>query len=181
MMEDVLIHRGWLERPNALPQICLRTGQPTGGIVRKRKIITAPAWIAVCVVFGALPYLLLRMVTGENVTLHVPESPENRKQRRLTGSAAIALVFVGLMISFVGADRSSGAIALVGVAMFVGALALVIWSSFTHSIRVRMKHKDPTVRLKRVDPGTAAALRIHMMPPASGSALPPPNAANGYY
>jgi hypothetical protein len=180
-MEDILIHRGWLERAEALPQICLRTGQPTGGLVLKRKLTTAPGWTAIFVVFGALPYLLIRMAIGDNVTLLVPESTENRKQRRLIGAGVIALAMVGMVIFLKGADRSSGPIAWLGVAMGVGAVALAIWNRKAHSIGVRMKHKDPTVRLKRVDPSIAAAMRAHMTPLAPGSSFPPPAAMTGFY
>ena len=158
-MEDVRIHRGWLERSEVLPHICLRTGQPSGGMVRKRKIVTAPAWTAILVVLGALPYILARTAVGENITFYVPESPENRKQRRLMVAAAFALAIVGTVVMVGGMFAESNPTFLLGLAVIISAVPLSIWNVRAHSIGVRMKHQDPTVRLKRVHPSAAATLQ----------------------
>jgi hypothetical protein len=157
-MEDAEIHRGWLERSDALPHTCFRTGQPTGGMVRKRKLVTAPAWTGVLILLGALPYILLRTAVGETVTLLIPESPENRKQRRLTVAVAILLAMVGFGLFVFGTYNKVTPVWPLGLVIIIGSIALSIWNVRAHSIGVRMKHKDPTVRLKRVYPGAAVAM-----------------------
>ena len=174
MVEELDIHRGWLEQTGGLPPICLRTGLQTGGRVRKRKVVTAPAWVAIFILFGALPYALLRMAIGEQMTFLIPESPDLRKKRWSTAAAATLLATFGFFVLIVGVANQHAAYGLLGFAMVIGSIALAIWNGRAHSVAVRVKHKDPTVRLKRVDANTAAEIRRHMMPRPPGAALPPP-------
>ena len=157
--------------------MCLRTGAPTEGLVQKRKITTAPPWVGIFIIFGALPYAILRAAIGEQITLLVPESREVRKRRQLTAAATVALVFVGLLAFTVGAVKNQALTEIVGALVFVGAIGLAIWNGQQHSIGVRMKHKDPTVTLKRLNADVASQLQALMTPRPAGSPLPPPGFA----
>jgi hypothetical protein len=173
-MEKVEIHRGWLEKADGLPQICLKTGTATGGKVQKRKLMTAPSWAAIFIVLGALPYVLIRMAMGEQITMYVPRTAASvTKSRLLTGAGWLAM-FVGFMVFVVGAGGSSSVGMIGGGLIMVASIAFLIWVRRTCSVGVKMKHKDPTVRLSGVHPVAAAALHRHISASLATTNTPPP-------
>jgi hypothetical protein len=177
-MEKVEVHRGWLEKADGLPQVCLKTGEATGGKVQKRKLITAPAWAVIFIALGALPYVLIRMAMGEQVTLHMPRSSATIKKSRLLTAAGWLAILVGFMVFVVGAGGNSSVQMIAGGLIVVAAIAFLIWVRRACSVSIRMKHKDPTVRLKGVHPVAAAAIQRHIAASlAMTNTQPPPMSA----
>jgi hypothetical protein len=161
-MEKVEIHRGWLEKADGLPQICLKTGEASGGKVQKRKLMTAPTWAAIFILLGALPYVLIRMAMGEQITLHLPRTAASVTKSRLLAGAGWLAMFVGFMVFVVGAGGSSSVVMIAGGLIMVAAIAFLIWVRRTYGVGVKMKHQDPTVRLSGVHPVAAAAIQRHI-------------------
>jgi hypothetical protein len=169
-MQKVEVHRGWLEQAGGIPPVCLRTGEPTNGLVRKRNIVTAPGWVAIFVLFGALPYIIARSAVGDKVTLQLPISPACRNKSRIYSLVAL-VVCIASVVPIGGGLGGSSTMVLLGLAVFCGGIGLAIWNRLTHNIGIKMSHKNPTVTLKRIHPDAATALRDRV---ASALATRPP-------
>jgi hypothetical protein len=157
-VDKIAINRGWLEQANALPPVCLKTGQPTEGETQKRTPKTAPAWTPVLFLFGIVPYAIARNVAGERVTLHIPKTRSGTKASLIYERIGLLAATIGFVLIVVAAGVGSGATYCLGFAAIVAAIVLANWEARANNIGTRLKHKDPIVVLSRVHPDATQIL-----------------------
>jgi hypothetical protein len=157
-MDKIAINRGWLEQVNALPAVCLKTGQPTEGETQKRTLQTAPAWTPILFLFGLVPYAIARRVAGERVALYVPKTRAGTKASLMYERIGLLVATLGFVLIIVAAAMGSGAAYCLGIAAIVAAIVLANWEARANNIGIRLKHKDPTVVLSRVHPAATQIL-----------------------
>jgi hypothetical protein len=157
-MNKIAINRGWLEQVNALPPVCLKTGQPTEGETQKRMLKTAPAWTPILFLFGIVPDVIARRVAGERVTLNIPKTRAGTKASLMYERIGLLGATIGFVLIVVAAGIGSGAAYCLGIAAIVAAIVLANWEARANNIGIRLKHKDPIVVLSRVHPAAAQLL-----------------------
>ena len=114
-----------------LPRVCALTGVPTDD-VKAKTFLWQPAWVAVLILAGLLPYLIVSMIIRKQMRVELPLVRAKHGHwmwRQLVGVLAL-FVFVTVMIGS-GAlagnpntERLVGWVALAGLVGFVAAIAL---------------------------------------------------------
>lgn len=130
-MARVTITRQEAER-GLLPPLCALTGVPTEDSKRKA-FLWQPGWVAVLILAGLLPYLIVSLVMRKTMTVNLPLVREKHGHwmwRTLVGVGAVLLsialmVGAGVVGSNRGSDQLSGALFAVGIIGFL--VALIVW------------------------------------------------------
>jgi hypothetical protein len=138
-----------------LPPICVKTGQPTDETLTIRGA-AAPSWTYVLILFGFLPWLIVRAFASRRYEVTVPLTREvwqrYREWKRAGWIGVGAGILLGLVAVALGRDR---AFLLLGITV-LGAL-LLFWNEWVNSIGVGLS-RDGGLYLTRVHPAFRDAM-----------------------
>jgi hypothetical protein len=156
-------------RPGGLPAVCVKTGQPADRWM-KRRYATAPRWtlvllLAGVVLVGVLPYLIVRAIVSVKATGQLPFAAPVASRLRIFTIGGLVGLLAGIVLLVGGASANSGAVAILGLLLFVLGLVLVI-AAGTMAPRAEVRIQpgvpnDRVVVLKRVHPNFAQAVLAH--------------------
>ncbi len=125
-----------LDRGDALPDHCVKCGEPAGGFRLHRKLQWHPRWVYLLFLFNVLFYAVGAMATRKTMTVGIPLCEDHRGARklRLWGSVAVmgfcALLCGGGMML----PDDAAAITLL-VACLVGFIALIVLLASQNPLR----------------------------------------------
>lgn len=94
---DLVVLRG-----SYLPDICLLTGQPTGGRMRTKELHWIPPWTLVVFLFSRLVGLLCMMSTRKKAYLAFALSAEAETRRKRAVLIGVAVAVIGVAMGFTG-------------------------------------------------------------------------------
>jgi hypothetical protein len=153
-------------RPGGLPAVCVETGAPADRWVRKR-YSTAPRWtylllLLAILVLGVLAYFVARALVSVRASGQLPFARAVARRMRALSASGL-LTFVGSLVVFVtGLAVNSGAVAVVGLLLFLVAVALLVAAGTIGPAAEVRRHpgvpNDRVVVLRRVHPDFAAAV-----------------------
>lgn len=119
-----------VRKESGLPDICLRTGQPTGGRMRTKKLSWIPPWTIVVFIVIRLIGLICMLVARKtaHLTFALSEEAEAKRKQALMIGLGVAGVGLLLMIAGVALESDGGVAAamLGGIAMFVGIILAAV-------------------------------------------------------
>lgn len=119
-----------VRKESGLPDICLRTGQPTGGRMRTKKLSWIPPWTIVVFIVIRLIGLICMLVARKtaHLTFALSEEAEAKRKQALMIGLGVAGVGLLLMIAGVALESDAGVAAamLGGIAMFVGIILAAV-------------------------------------------------------
>ena len=161
-MPKVKITRREAER-GLLPQVCALTGEPTDD-VKSRKFMWNPPWVAITLLAGLLPYVIIALITRKNMTVELPLVRAKHGHWMVRTLLALLGLFgsIGLAIGggIVAGDRNNESIGLTMLAaggiLFVATIVLLIVFQFT-TIRP-LEITDRTITLTGIHQGFIDAL-----------------------
>jgi hypothetical protein len=113
-------------RKYGLPPVCLRCGAPTGE-PRHRTFSWSPPWVAILIICGLLPYLIVALILTKKMRMPVPLCRKHRwhwtgRHLIILGSLLALIPLVILAVVFTN-PAEQGAVAVIG---FAGGLLLWI-------------------------------------------------------
>lgn len=119
-----------VRKESGLPDICLRTGQPTGGRMRTKKLSWIPPWTVVVFIVIRLIGLICMLVARKTANLTFALSEEAEAQRKQGLMIGLGMFGVGVLMLIAGvvleSDGGIAAAMLGGVAMFVGIILAAV-------------------------------------------------------
>lgn len=119
-----------VRKESALPDICLRTGEPTGGRMRTKKLSWIPPWTVVVFVLIRIIGIICMLVARKtaNVTFALSEQAEAKRKQGLQIGFGVAGVGLVLVIAGVAleSDGGVGAALVGGIALFVGLILAAV-------------------------------------------------------
>lgn len=121
-----------IRKEATLPEICIRTGQPTSGRMRTKKLSWVPPWTIVVFILIRLVGLICMLVARKtaNVTFSLSEEAEaKRKQGLMIG---LAVFGVGLLMSISGVVMDTGAGAMAALVGFLAVFVGIILAAVLH-------------------------------------------------
>jgi hypothetical protein len=137
-----------------LPAICVKSGVETRSFTRVR-ITSAPGWTWILILFGILPFLIVRYLFTKSAAGRVPVSPETGRRVRTIQWVLLAAVLAGIALIVVGLFGGT----LVATAGFVLAVvALVILEGARGTWWISGRATGNEVWLYGVHPNFARAL-----------------------
>jgi hypothetical protein len=157
-----------MDRGAKLPNICVKTGQPSGRFL-PRNLSWQPPWLrAMAFVFGWLIYAILVANYGKKATIHIALSDEWFQRRTIfmligwIGSLAGLAIGGGLFA--LGASTDQGG--LVGGGITIGAL-IIIASAVTGTYGARMVWAD-LITDRHIWVGGVCEAFLQHLPPWTG-------------
>lgn len=119
-----------VRKESSLPDLCLRTGQPTGGRFRTKKLSWIPPWTIVVFIVIRLIGLICMLVARKTAHLTFALSEEAEAKRKQAVMIGLGVMGVGIVLVAGGvameSDAGVGAGLLGGVAMFVGIILAAV-------------------------------------------------------
>ena len=119
-----------VRKESSLPDICLRTGEPTGGRMRTKKLSWIPPWTVVVFVLIRIIGIICMLVARKtaNVTFALSEQAEAKRKQGLQIGFGVAGVGLVLVIAGVAleSDGGVGAALVGGIALFVGLILAAV-------------------------------------------------------
>ena len=113
-----------------LPEICLRTGEPTTGRMRTKKLSWIPPWTVVVFILIRIVGLICMLVARKtaNLTFSLSEEAEAKRKQGLMIGLSVFGIGVAVIVGGVAMESPDGGlIALLGgVAMFVGIILAAV-------------------------------------------------------
>ena len=153
-------------KPLRMPAVCAKTGEPTADIIMLSGS-AAPGWTGAMIVFGFLPWLFVRVMSGQPYRVALPLRSEVVRRHRDLSRASVAVFGLGVLLAFaavaMGRER---AWLLLGLCLLGIASSLV--NEWTNGIGVRLAPSGALVAT-RVHP----RFRDAVLAGASGSLSSP--------
>ena len=115
-------------RSGNLPPICVKSGVETETFMRVG-ITSAPGWTWILILFGILPFLIVRYLFTKSVAGRVPVTGETERRVRTVQVVLLGLFFAGvalIVIGFVAGPVSAlggGLLAVASLVVLEGARA----------------------------------------------------------
>jgi hypothetical protein len=138
--------RNWWRDEQAIPNLCIRCGQPT--TYRKTKeFVWYPHWIAVLLRVGVLPWLIVALLRTKRRTLDVPLCERHRHhflRPPLIIVSGFLLVFVLLITLVVMASQFSPDYDVTGLVCIGALVGLLVW------VFMALLSQSQTVRPKEI-------------------------------
>jgi hypothetical protein len=110
-MSQVLLDR---DEVDDLPRVCMRCGQPSA-VVRVRTFSWTPSWVALLLLAGLLPYIIVALILTKRMRVEVPLCAAHKghwfwRAVLIWGSMLVlgALAILGIAIQAVLADQGGG-------------------------------------------------------------------------
>jgi len=169
MQGKLAVPIGQLEA-GALPPVCVKSGRDATRW-ESAEFAAVPAWTYALLLFGVLPFLLVRLTTGTRVKVKMPASRNVAAQRwavaavvAVSGIAAVLLLLAAPLASSVALGVASGMLFVVAISTY-----LLAWPR----VWVRGTIRGGEVVLRGVHPAFAAATaEITRRGPGSAPAFP---------
>jgi hypothetical protein len=138
-----------------LPRICVVSGVPTERM-KKLRWIWAPSWVAIFIVVGLIPYLIVREFAGDKVSGYLPLHPSVSRRFNLQRWGGIVGFLAGFVLLIASAAQSSGLLALLGLAVLIGGVVLACQPGRV----LKVKRAAPGyLAIPKASPAFAAAFR----------------------
>lgn len=121
-----------IRKESTLPEICIRTGQPTSGRMRTKKLSWVPPWTIIVFVLIRLIGLICMLVARKtaNITFSLSEEAEaKRKQGLMIG---LGVAGVSLLVTIGGFSMASDSGAILGLVGFLGLFVGIIVAAVLH-------------------------------------------------
>ncbi|MGH1347008.1 MAG: hypothetical protein ACRBN8_35915 [Nannocystales bacterium] len=119
-----------VRKESSLPDICVRTGEPTGGRMQTKKLSWIPPWTVVVFILIRLVGLICMLVARKtaHLTFALSEQAEAKRKQGLKIGFGVAAVGLVLLIAGIALDNDAGvgAALLGGVALFVGLILAAV-------------------------------------------------------
>ncbi len=119
-----------VRKESSLPDICLRTGEPTGGRMRTKKLSWIPPWTIVVFVLIRIIGIICMLVARKTAHLSFALSEQAEAKRKQALMIGFGVAGVGMLLMVVGIalenDAGVGAALLGGIAMFVGIILAAV-------------------------------------------------------
>ena len=112
-----------------LPDLCIKCNRPAGGRRMRFRLAWHPPIAYVGLLLGLLPFVLIAVVTQKKLTVHVGVCDEHLRKRRLGILVGFLAGLAGILLIVMGAIVNSGAVAIVGLVVFVAAVLYGIVTS----------------------------------------------------
>jgi len=110
-----------------LPQVCAKHGQPATGTKSVKIISKPPAWAAVLIIVGVLPYLIVVMLLRKTVPAPAwPWCEQCTAERKTRLSVGFGVLALGLLLFAGAVALNNDTSALLGLVGFVALLAGII-------------------------------------------------------
>ncbi|WP_460968597.1 hypothetical protein [Pedococcus soli] len=146
-------------KAEVLPRVCVKTGVPTGDVVRVRGR-AAQDWAGATILFGLVAWLFVSSLSSRSYDLLVPFRAEAWRRHRTLRTASLATLWSGVVLAVVvGALGGNGGLMLL---LTVLGLALLVVNDWRNSFGVRLG-RDGGLELTRVHDEFAAAARRSAM------------------
>lgn len=152
-------------REGRLPRLCMRCGAPA--TIEKRKTFSwCPSWVAVLILVGLLPYLIVMLILTKRMTVFVPLCDKHRNHWLWRTALVLALVavlvgliVVGIMVISAAAPQEGGLGGTVCVAGLLGLIVcpVIAWLILKDLIRPE-EITDRTITLVKVHPNFVRAI-----------------------
>jgi hypothetical protein len=131
-MPKIRISRREAER-GLLPRVCVLTGEDTDD-VKRRNFLWNPPWVAITILAGLLPYVIIALVTCKSMEIDVPLVRAKHGHWMWRAVVAWGLVLASLVLFFAGVvlisdkqlQEASGPLMLAGGVLFF--LAVLIYA-----------------------------------------------------
>jgi len=175
---DLYLPAAMVTSGGGIPAVCSRHGDPAVRGRRVQFISRPPGWAYLLLLAGALPFLVVGMVTRK--TLAAPRWPfcnscNNRIRRSRLGALALLLACIAAIaatIWFGGQDPSLVAVGLIlFLLLFLATLLVLISSDPTRVARAVVTRDGYALRVREVAPAFVAALPS--TPALAGPPMPP--------
>jgi len=117
-----------LHRDSRLPNLCVKTGQPTSEVGIKRSYRWHSPWLALAILVNLLLYIILAIALSHRATVVVPLAPDARANRRFWIIISWVIALTGIAIGCTGIYflmDVQGVDALPIVSLFTGAVLLI--------------------------------------------------------
>jgi len=119
-----------VRKESSLPDICLRTGEPTGGRLRTKKLSWIPPWTIVVFIVIRLIGLICMLVARKTAHLTFALSEQAEAKRKQAVMLGLGVAGLGIVLVAAGvaleSDAGVGAALLGGIAMFVGIILAAV-------------------------------------------------------
>ena len=147
-----------------LPKLCAKTGaatETTAGV----RLTSAPGWTWVLILFGIVPFVIVRWLATKSVRGRVPVSQPVPGRARTTRWMLAGVLALGIALLFVALAGDSRPIMWIGLVIVV--VALVAMTGEQSSWWIDGQVKGDWVWLRGVHPTFARALgeQYHELPP----------------
>ncbi|HXJ62269.1 MAG TPA: hypothetical protein VNN79_00810 [Actinomycetota bacterium] len=123
-----------------LPAICVKSGVETQRFTSVR-ITSAPGWTWILILFGILPFLIVRYLVAKSAAGRVPVTEAVGRRVRTIEWALIAAVLVGIVLILIGFVGGSY-LAIGGLVVAVVALVILEGARGTWWISGRVSGND---------------------------------------
>lgn len=138
-----------------LPRVCVKTGVPTGDVVRVRGR-AAPEWAGATILFGLVAWLFVSSLSSRSYDVVVPFRAEAWRRHRALRTASLATLWAGVALAVVvGVLGGNGGFMLL---LTLLGLAMLVVNDWRNSFGVRLG-RDGALELTRVHDDFAAAAR----------------------
>jgi len=147
-----------MHRDATLPDICIKSNEPTDGYRLKRKLSWHNPWIALAILINVLIYLLIAIIVSKRATVMIPLSEHWRNLRRqrirnawilCLGGPILFVVGIAVMDQGPNANPVGGLCLLVGVLIFLFGL---LYAMFRTRVVTPVMIDDQFVHLKGAHP-----------------------------
>lgn len=121
-----------VRKESTLPEICIRTGQPTSGRMRTKKLSWVPPWTVIVFVIIRVVGLICMLVARKtaNVTFSLSEEAEAKRKQGLMVGLGVAGVSLVVMIGGFAMESDTGA--MLGIAGVVGLFVGILLAALLH-------------------------------------------------
>lgn len=152
-----------MHRSATLPDICIKSNEPTSGFRLKRKFSWHNPWFALLILFNILLYALIAILISKRATVMIPLSEQWRRIRRrrilntwlmcLGGPLVAVIGFIVLDDGGVNRNQTNeaigGAMALLGILVFLFG---ILYGMFRTRLLTVAKIDDNYIHLRGAHP-----------------------------
>lgn len=149
-----------VRKESTLPEICIRTGQPTSGRMRTKKLSWVPPWTIIVFVLIRIVGLICMLIARKtaNVTFSLSEEAQAKRKQGLTIGLGVAGASLLVTIAGFAMDSESGA--LLGVFGILGLFVGILLAALLHRPFQLRKMADDYLYL-RLKPAALDAFEAH--------------------
>lgn len=115
-----------LRKGTVLPDVCISTGQPTGGMMKHSTVQWMPPWVGIIIILSPLIGLIVMLIARKTGPVTYALSTEARAKRKkgiVIGLSILASTFV---LMGVGITADLPGLALLGIVTFITGLLVAL-------------------------------------------------------
>ncbi|MBW3594831.1 MAG: hypothetical protein KY391_04570 [Actinobacteria bacterium] len=149
--------------------ICIKTGRPHERWI-KADFYYTPPWVALLLLGGILPFVIVAMIVRKQVTVYLPAVNKVQTNKRLMMAAVLVSLFGGIVMLVVAVVKASGGWAAAGAISIVASIFLGFWGMQRAWIRGTLSSDETTIKVSGAHPAFVAATTSQAHPPAGPGA-----------